>query len=105
MVVAVFLFAYATMLSWSYYGAKSWSYLFGNSKRASMIFNIIFCLFVIIGASMEMKNVLVFSDAMIFAMSFPNLIGLYLFAPEVKNDLSLYLKKLKNGEIRKSKIH
>ena len=99
--VAVFLFAYATMLSWSYYGSKSWNYLFGESKFSDLSFKLLFCLFVIIGASMDLNNVVVFSDAMIFAMSFPNIIGLYLMAGEVKKDLKIYLQRLKNGEIRK----
>jgi AGCS family alanine or glycine:cation symporter len=101
--VAVFLFAYATMLSWSYYGSKSWTYLFGPSKLSDHSFKILFCLFIIIGASMDLKNVVVFSDAMIFAMSLPNIIGLYLLAPEVKKDLKMYISKLKSGEIEKLK--
>jgi len=101
--IAVFLFAYATMLSWSYYGSKSWTYLFGASKISDLSFKLLFCLFIIIGASMELKNVVVFSDAMIFAMSFPNIIGLYILAPEVKRDLKMYISKLKSGEIKKLK--
>ena len=98
---AVFLFAFATMISWSYYGLKSWSYLFGQSRMANFLFQILFCLFTFIGASMDMQNVVLFSDAMIFAMSIPNLIGLYILAPEVKADLKIYLQKIKNGTIRK----
>lgn len=101
--VVVFLFAYATMLSWSYYGSKSWNYLFGRGRLSDLSFKLLFCAFVVIGASMDLKNVITFSDAMIFAMSFPNIIGLYLLAPEVKRDLQNYLQRLKKGSIKRYK--
>jgi AGCS family alanine or glycine:cation symporter len=88
--VAVFCFAFATMISWSYYGAKSWAYLFGEGKWTGLTFQFIYCVFTMLGASMEVKNVVLFSDAMIFAMSIPNIIGLYFFAYEVKKDLKIY---------------
>lgn len=90
---AVFLFAFATMISWSYYGSKSWAYLFGESKWAGVSFKLIFCAFTMIGASMDMANVVLFSDAMIFAMSIPNIVGLYFMASEVKSDLKVYCSK------------
>jgi len=93
--VAVILFAFATMISWSYYGLRSWNYIFGRSKISSVIYNTIFCLFTIFGASMNLKSVVDFSDAMIFAMGIPNIIGLYFLAPEVKKDLAAY-RKLRN---------
>jgi AGCS family alanine or glycine:cation symporter len=93
--VAVILFAFATMISWSYYGLRSWNYIFGRSKISSAIYNSIFCLFTVAGASMNLKSVVDFSDAMIFAMGIPNIIGLYFLAPEVKKDLAAY-RKLKN---------
>jgi AGCS family alanine or glycine:cation symporter len=99
--LAVFLFAFATMISWSYYGLKSWNYLFGQGKTADFVFRCIFCLFTFIGASMEMENVVLFSDAMIFAMSIPNIIGLYILAPEVKEDLRIYLDKVDKGVIKR----
>jgi hypothetical protein len=79
--VAVLLFAYSTMLAWSYYGAKATAYLFKESRRADLGFKLVFCLFVVVGASTSLDPVIGFSDAMIFAMSIPNLIGLYLLAP------------------------
>ncbi|HEX8548033.1 MAG TPA: alanine:cation symporter family protein, partial [Cytophagaceae bacterium] len=91
--IAVLLFAYATMLSWSYYGSKSWNYLFGASKFSDLSFKFIFCCFTIIGSSMTLDNVVVFSDAMIFAMAIPNIVGLYVMANEIKVDLKAYLKR------------
>ncbi len=88
--VAVILFAFATMISWSYYGLRSWNYIFGRSKTSSAIYNTIFCAFTVIGASMNLNSVVGFSDAMIFAMGIPNIIGLYVLAPEVKKDLAAY---------------
>jgi alanine or glycine:cation symporter, AGCS family len=99
--VAVTLFAVATMISWSYYGLKAWTYMFGCSRLADLSFKLLFVIFIVIGAAMDMEAVIGFSDGMIFAMSIPNLIGLYVMAPEVKADLNSYMEKLKNGTIRK----
>lgn len=88
--VAVILFAFSTMISWSYYGAQAWSFLFGKSKFMEITYKVIFCFFVIIGASMNLSNVVDFSDAMIFAMSVPNVIGLYILLPLVKRELASY---------------
>lgn len=88
---AVILFAFSTMITWSYYGLKSWTYLFGNNRTADVSFKVIFCAFVVLGASMQLGNVIAFSDAMLFAMAIPNLIGLYLLAPGVKRDMNDFL--------------
>ena len=92
--VAVYLFAFATMISWSYYGSKSWEYLFGDQRWINLTFKGLFCFFTLIGASMKMSNVVLFSDAMIFSMSLPNIAGLFMMAPEIKKDLKAYLNKL-----------
>jgi AGCS family alanine or glycine:cation symporter len=97
--VAVVLFAFSTMISWSYYGLRSWTYLFGPSKVSDYSFKIIFCLFIVIGSSLSLGNVTDFSDAMIFAMSFPNIIGLYILAPLVKNDINSFVTRIKKGTI------
>jgi AGCS family alanine or glycine:cation symporter len=97
--VSVILFALSTMLSWSYYGLKSWTYIFGESKVADISYKVLFCAFVIIGSAISAKSVFGFGDAMIFAMCFPNVLGLFLLAPEVKSDLKDYLKRVKSGEI------
>ncbi len=101
--IIVFLFAFSTMLSWSYYGLKAWTYLFGEKPGTSLVFKILFCIFIVIGSTMSLDKVTDFSDAMIFAMSFPNIIGLYILAPEVKRDLESYLTRLKSGEIKRFK--
>src|SRR5690606_6503473 len=85
--LAVVLFAFSTMISWSYYGIQSWNYLFGKSTRATNLYKILFCVFVVIGAASNMDNVLNFSDAMIFAMMVPNMIGLIILFPVVKKRL------------------
>lgn len=97
--IAVILFAFSTMISWSYYGIKSWTYIFGDSKTSDLSFKVLFCAFIVIGAAMPLGNIIDFSDAMIFAMSFPNLIGLYIMAPVVKKDLKEFLSMIKSGEI------
>ena len=99
--LAVFLFAFSTMISWSYYGMRAWTYLFGKSKKIEFIYKMLFLVFVIVGASVSLGAVLDFSDMMILAMSFPNIIGLYMMSGEVKIDLSAYLKKLKANELYK----
>ena len=91
--IAVVLFAVSTMISWSYYGLQSWKYLFGRGKKADMMYKILFLLFVVIGASASMSSVWGFSDAMIFAMVFPNMVGLYLLFPVVKKQLNEYLRE------------
>ncbi len=99
--VAVLLFAFSTMIAWSYYGLKAWTYLFGETKVSDLSYKFIFCMFVVIGAAMELDSVINFTDAMIFAMCFPNVLGLYVLAPKVKEELDSYLSRLKSGEIRR----
>ena len=89
--IAVILFAFSTMLSWSYYGLQGWKYLFGKGKVADITYKILFLFFVIVGASSSLNSVIDFSDAMIFAMVFPNVIGLLLLAPKVQVELKRYL--------------
>jgi AGCS family alanine or glycine:cation symporter len=93
--VAVVLFAVSTMISWSYYGLQSWKYLFGRGKAADITYKILFLIFVVIGAAASMKSIWDFSDAMIFAMVFPNMIGLYFLFPVVKKQLKRYLEAIK----------
>ena len=101
--VAVVLFAFSTMISWSYYGLKAWTYLFGEGKTKELAFKILFCVFVVIGAAANLGPVIDFSDAAIFAMAVVNIIGLYVLMPIVKRELESYLARLKSGEIRKFK--
>lgn len=101
--VAVILFAFSTMISWSYYGLKAWTYMFGEGVAQEMSYKIIFCVFVIIGAAMNLGPVIDFSDAAIFAMALVNIIALYFLMPVVKGELDSYLSRLKSGEIKRFK--
>ncbi|MBO6808776.1 MULTISPECIES: alanine/glycine:cation symporter family protein [Thalassospira] len=101
--LAVVLFAFSTMLSWSYYGLKSWTYLVGEGKGKEIIFKLFFCLCVIVGASMSLGPVIDFSDSMIFAMAIPNIIGLYFLMPVVRGEVRQYWAKIESGEIKKVK--
>ena len=101
--LAVILFAFSTMISWSYYGLKAWTYLFGEGKAKETVFKVIFCIFVVIGAAANLGPVIDFSDAAIFAMAVVNIIGLYFLMPIVKRELESYLSRLKSGEIKKFK--
>lgn len=99
--VAVVMFAFSTMISWSYYGLKAWTFLFGEGKTKELIFKLIFCVFVVIGAAANLGPVIDFSDAAIFSMAIVNIIALYLLMPVVKREMNSYLSRLKSGEIRK----
>jgi len=99
--IAAVLFAFSTMISWSYYGLKAWTYLFGEGKVKELIYKFMFLVFVVIGASMSLGPVIDFSDAMIFTMAIFNIIGLYFLMPKVKALLNDYRAKLKSGEIKK----
>tara|TARA_Y100000588_G_scaffold66844_1_gene67507 strand:+ start:929 stop:2458 length:1530 start_codon:yes stop_codon:yes gene_type:complete len=94
--IAVVLFAVSTMISWSYYGLQSWKYLFGRGRIADLTYKLIFCMFVIIGSAASMSSIWDFSDAMIFAMVFPNMVGLFFLFPVVKEQLNKYLEAIKS---------
>ena len=97
--LAVVLFAVSTMISWSYYGLQSWMYIFGKSKAADLSYKILFLIFIVIGAAGDMSAVWTFSDAMILALVFPNMIGLIMLYPKVKEELTVYLAAI-NGNRR-----
>lgn len=88
--IAALLFAFSTMLAWAYYGTKAWTYIFGEGRGRERIFGLIFCIFIVIGAAIKLDAILDFADALIFVMAIPNLIGLYIMAPEIKQDLKEY---------------
>ena len=94
--IAIILFAISTMISWSYYGLQAWMFLFGKSKISDLIYKIIFLLFIVIGAAANMDAVWGFSDAMILALIFPNMIGLFFLFPKVKQELNNYMKAIRN---------
>lgn len=99
--IAVILFAFSTMISWSYYGLKAWTYLFGEGKTSEIVFKVIFCIFIVIGAAANLGPVIDFSDAAIFAMAVVNIFCLYFLMKLVRRELDSYSSRLKSGEIRK----
>ena len=103
LVIAIFLFAFSTMISWSYYGLKAWTFLFGKTKLSVYSYKLLFLLFIIVGSSVKLGAVLDFSDMMILAMAFPNIIGLLILSKEVRVDLDDYYSRLKSGVIKRFK--
>lgn len=100
---AAILFAFSTMISWSYYGLKGWTYLFGESINGQTLYKIIFCVFVALGCVVQLGPILDISDALVFLICVPNILGLYFLAPIVKQELNSYLARLESGEIKKFK--
>jgi AGCS family alanine or glycine:cation symporter len=99
--IAVVLFAFSTMISWSYYGLKAWTYLFGESMMVDIAYKTLFLFFVVVGSSMQLGSVIDFSDAMIFAMAFPNMLGIYFLMPVVRRELNEYWSDYKSGRLQK----
>ena len=96
--LAVILFAFSTMISWSYYGERCWTFLFGNGTI--MAYRISFLFFVVFGAVFKLGNVLDFSDLMILGMAFPNILGLFLLSGKVKGALNEYWGRYTSGKMR-----
>jgi AGCS family alanine or glycine:cation symporter len=91
--VVVILFALSTLISWAYYGQKAWTFLVGEGHKRNLSFDVIYCLFIIIGSAMNVASVINITDAMMIAMSVPNIIALYVLSPEIKSDLIAYCKR------------
>jgi AGCS family alanine or glycine:cation symporter len=100
---AVVLFAFSTMISWSYYGLKAWTYVFGETKPAAYTYKFIFLIFVVIGSSVGLGAVIDFSDLMILGMAFPNVLGLVIMSGEVRRDMVDYFQRIKSGAIKQFK--
>eukprot|EP00903_Cladosiphon_okamuranus_P002840 g2838.t1 len=96
--IAAILFAFSTMLAWAYYGTRAWTYVFGEGRGKEYAFSLIFCVFIVIGAAVKLEAILDFADALIFVMAIPNLIGLYILAPEIKRDLKVYFDDVRAME-------
>lgn len=94
--VAALLFAFSTALAWSYYGLKGWTYIVGEGRKRALMFQLVFCVFIALGAMLKLGAVLDFSDAMIFLISVPNIIALYLYAPQVRREVNAYLEELRS---------
>jgi len=101
--IAALLFAFSTMISWSYYGLKGWTYLFGENERGQTIYKLIFCVFVALGCVVQLGPILDISDALVFLICVPNILGLYFLAPIVKKEMDSYFARIKSGEIKKFK--
>ena len=97
------LFAFSTMISWSYYGLKGWTYLFGEGEMGQTIYKLIFCAFVALGCMVQLGPILDISDALVFLICVPNILGLYFLAPIVKAEMLSYMARLESGEIKKYK--
>ena len=100
---AALLFAFSTMISWSYYGLKGWTYLFGEGDMGQTIYKIMFCVFVALGCVVQLGPILDISDALVFLICVPNILGLYFLAPIVKKEMISYFARVESGEIRKFK--
>ena len=94
----VVLFAFSTLITWSYYGVKATTFLFGESRKIEMAYKIVFLIAIIIGAASELGKMVMLVNATVFAMSIPTIIGLYFLAPEMKRDLKKYRQSLVNKE-------
>ena len=100
---AALLFAFSTMISWSYYGLKGWTYLFGEGEMGQKAYKIIFCAFVALGCVVQLGPILDISDALVFLICVPNILGLYFLAPIVKREMKAYFARIDSGEIKKFK--
>jgi AGCS family alanine or glycine:cation symporter len=100
---AAVLFAFSTMISWSYYGLKAWTYLTGDNKQMEYIYKVVFMGFVVVGSSSELGAVIDFSDMMILGMAFPNILGLLIMSGEVRRDLVDYFDRVRSGVIQRFK--
>ncbi|MEZ6124952.1 MAG: alanine/glycine:cation symporter family protein [Planctomycetaceae bacterium] len=98
--VSVVLFAYSTMISWSYYGERCWAYLFGDGT--SMVYRVIFLVFVFLGSIVSAKNVLDFGDLMILGMALPNILGILLLSGVVARELNAYWQRVRSGDFSKA---
>lgn len=98
--IAALLFAFSTSIAWSYYGLKAWTYLFSEHPLSAGLFKLVFCAFLALGCMVQLGAVLDFSDAMVFLIAIPNILGLYFFAPEVKREVAAFMAAVRRGEVR-----
>ena len=98
--IAVFLFAFSTMISWSYYAEQAVIYLFGDNKAIVIAYKLMFCCFIVVGAAASLGNVIRLADALFFCMVLPNLIGVYLLLPKVKEQLTSYLAHVREVDAK-----
>lgn len=89
----IILFALSTIISWAYYGQKGWTYLFGENKKGIRFYQIMFCIIIIAGSTMNLTSIVNFTDAGLLAMAVPNIIAMYILFPDLKKDIRIYCKK------------
>jgi AGCS family alanine or glycine:cation symporter len=92
--IAAVLFAYSTMISWGYYGLKAFTYLAGQHWLADMGFKLFYCSFIVLGSSVQLGALVDLSDALVFVVAIPNVLGLYFLAPVVKREMLSYRERL-----------
>lgn len=100
--LTVFLFAFSTIITWSYYGSKSIAFFFGEKSGVETIFKVFFCFCVVVGATANLENMISFTDAAIFSLAIPNIVALYMFAPEIKRDVQEYIANLKAEKLQQA---
>ncbi|WND02859.1 alanine/glycine:cation symporter family protein [Temperatibacter marinus] len=100
---AALLFAFSTIISWGYYTSKIWGFVFGKGTTSMGLFKFVFCLSLIPGAALKPQTVIDLMDAMFFLMALPNVIGIFIMAPLLKAELSNYLTRLRNGDIKETR--
>jgi len=101
--IAVLLFAFSTMITWSYYGLKAWTFLFGESMVMDLTYKLLFCSVTVVGSTMGLAEIVDFSDAANFSMAIPNLIGVFALAPVIKQSLASFMDKIESGEIKSNR--
>ncbi|WP_256839640.1 alanine/glycine:cation symporter family protein [Ornithinimicrobium faecis] len=99
--IAVALFAFSTLITWSYYGQKAWEYLFGRARVSIVIYKTVFCVFTVMGCVLTLGEVVAFADSFLFICAFVNILGLYLLLPVIKSEMREYLADRKSGELLK----
>ncbi|RPJ33510.1 MAG: alanine:cation symporter family protein, partial [Verrucomicrobiaceae bacterium] len=100
--VCVFMFAFSTLITWSYYGLQAWQYLFGRNRAVELVYKLIFCSVIVAGSAASMDKAIDFSDASLFAMSIPNLIGVYFLLPVIRRELNKFVDFTKRVDGGKS---
>jgi AGCS family alanine or glycine:cation symporter len=103
--LAVFLFAFSTIITWAYYGQKAWTFMFGESKANEIVFKLLICAAVAVAPSIDLYAIIDFIDAVVFCMAIPNIMALYILGGEVRQDLASYLARVKSGEIAPTRFH
>lgn len=98
--VAVALFAFSTLITWSYYGLRAWTHLFGRSRLSETLYKVVFCLFTVTGTVLTFGEVLSFADAMLFVCAFVNLLGVYFLLPVIRSEMRDYLRDRRSGALK-----